>query len=163
MTCRSFLGQGSTSLSTIGLPFPCGSVASWKRQARSIIGVFSDVISGHQRYQGRIATLLVRLDHSDWRRDNRSMTLVAHAKSRVWGTRNSWSLAPHRSFEGDGCECEVDLEIQGDEKNGYHLVMAPAGFFTADRWYETQDNALAAASELFGVGPENWATKKERG
>jgi hypothetical protein len=31
-----------------------------------------DVTSGHQRYRGLIATLLVRLDHSDWRRDNRS-------------------------------------------------------------------------------------------
>jgi hypothetical protein len=37
-----------------------------------IIGIFGAVISGHQRYQGQIATLLVRLDNSDWRRDNRS-------------------------------------------------------------------------------------------
>jgi hypothetical protein len=41
-------------------------------EAGEIIGVFGDVISGHQRYLGQIATLLVRLDHSDWRRDNRS-------------------------------------------------------------------------------------------
>jgi hypothetical protein len=41
-------------------------------EAGEIIGVFGDVVSGHQRYQGKTATLLVRLDHSDWRRDNRS-------------------------------------------------------------------------------------------
>jgi len=92
-----------------------------------------------------------------------TMTLVAHTKSRVWGTRNSWSLAPHRGFEGDGRECEVDLEIQGDEENGFHLVMSPVGFFTADEWYETQGEALAAASELFAIDPGQWSSKKERG
>ena len=35
-----------------------------------IIGVFGDVIAGHERYRDQIATLLVRADHSDWRRDN---------------------------------------------------------------------------------------------
>jgi len=41
-------------------------------ESGQIIGVFGDVLSGHQRYRGQTATLLVRLDHSDWRRDNRS-------------------------------------------------------------------------------------------
>ena len=39
-----------------------------------IIGVYGDVISGHQRYLKQIATLFVRLDHSNWRRDNTSGT-----------------------------------------------------------------------------------------
>jgi hypothetical protein len=38
----------------------------------NIIGVFGDVLTGHERYRDQIATLLVRFDHSDWRRDNRS-------------------------------------------------------------------------------------------
>jgi hypothetical protein len=42
-------------------------------EAGEIIGVFGDVISGHPRYQGQIATLLLRLDNSNWRRDNHSM------------------------------------------------------------------------------------------
>lgn len=37
-----------------------------------IIGVYGGVISGHERYQGMTATLLVRLDNSDWSRDNHS-------------------------------------------------------------------------------------------
>lgn len=57
-------------------------------EAGEIIGVFGDVISGNQRYLGQIATLLVRLDHSDWRRDNRSSgnfkvgRTVAHPNGR---------------------------------------------------------------------------------
>ena len=42
------------------------------KEADKIVGVFGDVTSGHKRYEGQTATLLVRLDHSDWRRDNRS-------------------------------------------------------------------------------------------
>jgi hypothetical protein len=42
------------------------------KEAGEIIGAFGDVIAGHQGYRGQTATLLVRLDHSDWRRDNRS-------------------------------------------------------------------------------------------
>jgi hypothetical protein len=54
------------------------------------------------------------------------------------------------------------LEIVGDNKNGYNLVMSPAGFFTADHWYESKDDALAAASELFGLARESWKVKRER-
>lgn len=35
----------------------------------SLIGVFGPVIGGARRYQGLIASLLVRLDGSDWTRD----------------------------------------------------------------------------------------------
>jgi hypothetical protein len=90
------------------------------------------------------------------------MTLVTKTKSRIWGTRNAWSLALRRGFEGDGRECEIELEIQGDEKNGYHLIMSPAGFFTADEWYQSKEQALAAASELFGISPNKWNEKHER-
>ncbi|HZR19781.1 MAG TPA: hypothetical protein VFE51_21020 [Verrucomicrobiae bacterium] len=47
-------------------------VAGFIEESGKIVGVFGDVVSGHQRYQGQTATLLVRLDNSDWRRDNRS-------------------------------------------------------------------------------------------
>jgi hypothetical protein len=39
--------------------------------------------------------------------------------------------------------------------------MSPAGFFTADEWYESQEKALAAASELFGLARESWQAKHE--
>jgi hypothetical protein len=47
-------------------------VAGVIKESGVVIGVFGEVISGHQRYRGQTATLLVRLDHSDWKRDNRS-------------------------------------------------------------------------------------------
>ena len=61
------------------------------------------------------------------------MTLLARTRVRVWGTKDSWSLAPHRTLASDGRDCEVRLEIVGDNENGYNLVMSPAGFFTADQ------------------------------
>src|SRR5690242_8588368 len=47
-------------------------VAGVIEESGAVIGVFGEVTSGHQRYRGQTATLFVRLDHSDWRRDNRS-------------------------------------------------------------------------------------------
>lgn len=88
------------------------------------------------------------------------MTLIAHTTARIYGTANSWSLAAQRGHTSEGHECEVDLEIQGDEKHGFHLVISPAGFFTADSWYESKDSALAAAFELLGVTREKWSEKQ---
>ena len=65
------LGPGKHEITDDRSPFSL-RVAGVMKEAGEIIGVFGDVISGHQRYQGQTATLLVRLDHSDWRRDNRS-------------------------------------------------------------------------------------------
>jgi hypothetical protein len=51
----------------------------------------------------------------------------------------------------------VALEIQGDDRNGYNLVLIPVGFFTADYWYRTKQDALEAAEELFAIGPDMWS------
>ena len=83
-------------------------------------------------------------------------TLVAIAQSRIWGTTNSWSLDPHRGRNEPHQECQVRLEIQGDDESGYHLVMTPTGFFTADSWHATKDEVLKAAETLFGVGRDEW-------
>ncbi len=42
------------------------------REDTRIVGVFGPVTGGAERYQGLVATLLLRLDNSDWTRDNRS-------------------------------------------------------------------------------------------
>jgi hypothetical protein len=55
-------------------------------------------------------------------------------------------------------ERRVELEIQGDPKNGYHLVMSPEGCFTADSWHATLEDALADALGLFGVPIDGWTT-----
>jgi hypothetical protein len=82
------------------------------------------------------------------------MALSVRTRAWIHGTRNAWSLGPR----GDepGTECEVALEIQGDEREGFHLIMSPAGFFTADNWYRTSEEALRGASELFDVNAEEW-------
>jgi hypothetical protein len=57
------------------------SVEGVLEQDGTIIGVFGAVVSGHERYLNQIATLLVRLDGSDWRRDNRSAAQFKVGKS----------------------------------------------------------------------------------
>ena len=48
---------------------------------REIVGVHGNVISGHARYSGLVASLFIRLDNSDWKRDNTS-----HAQFKVGPT-----------------------------------------------------------------------------
>jgi len=75
----------------------------------------------------------------------------------IWGTSNAWSLLPDPNKNEPSTECEAYLEIQGNEKDGYHLVMSPNGFFTADNWYETKKEAIDSAEELFGVKESEWS------
>ena len=82
--------------------------------------------------------------------------ITAKTNVKIWGTKNSWSLAPKPETDNSGILCEISLEIQGNQKHGYHLVMSPSGFFTADYWYETKKDALENAEELFGIGPDDW-------
>jgi hypothetical protein len=82
--------------------------------------------------------------------------LRAQTTAVIFGTRNSWSLSWHPGCERAGTECNVQLEIQGDEKNGYHLVKSPEGFFTADDWHMSLEAAQNSAAELFGVKVAQW-------
>jgi hypothetical protein len=83
--------------------------------------------------------------------------MKAKTVALILGTPNSWSLAA-RPGETFPCQKrEVQLEIQGDPKNGYHLIQRPEGFFTADSWHATLRDALESAYELFNVRPEEWA------
>jgi hypothetical protein len=84
------------------------------------------------------------------------MRYTAITRARIWGYTNSWSLAPSLRQKGPDQECDVRLEIQGNKKHGYHLIMAPEGFFTADSHHPTIDDVMAAAEELFGVTREQW-------
>jgi len=97
----------------------------------------------------------------DWRRSLKQEmeSIVAKATARIWGTRNAWSLSAFADGRDCSCECEVSLEIQGDAKNGYHLVQSPDGFFAADSHHETKEDALETAEELFGVCRHEWSEK----
>lgn len=50
----------------------------------------------------------------------------------------------------------VNLEIQGTETDGYSFVMSPVGYFTADYWYSTLDEALEAGLALFSIPKDSW-------
>jgi hypothetical protein len=69
--------------------------------------------------------------------------------------RSGWSLEP-QSESSSPVECAIGLEIQGDDKHGYHLVMCPEGFSFADDHYETLREAMDSAAELFGVRDDQW-------
>jgi hypothetical protein len=89
-------------------------------------------------------------------------SITATTKAQIWGTRNAWSLSPNRGSNAPSQECDVALEIQGDDRNGYHLVMTPSGFFAADSWYQTKQEALEDAEELFGVCRDEWSNDSRK-
>ena len=85
--------------------------------------------------------------------------LRATAKARISGDYSSWSAAPFTSGGSEARECVVVLEIQGSPESGYHLVMAPEGFFEADDWFQSEDEAIEAAFNQFGVRRSEWQSQ----
>ena len=64
-------GTGQSDIVDDRRPFSM-RVAGVIRQDDRIIGVFGPTTAGSERYLGLVATLLMRLDDSDWTRDNSS-------------------------------------------------------------------------------------------
>ena len=81
----------------------------------------------------------------------------------VYGYPNAWSLSPPRPGCKPPARCQLYLRIQGDDKNGYHLIMRPEGFFEADTWYATYEEATEGAKEIFAVSPDTWTNIPEVG
>ncbi len=74
----------------------------------------------------------------------------------IRGSGNAWKVAEPCDPAAYVQEREVTLEIQGDGKDGFHLVMSPVGCFAADTWHETVEDAQDTALEVFGVRPDGW-------
>jgi hypothetical protein len=53
-------------------------------------------------------------------------------------------------------DVEVQLALDGNDVDGYHLVMTPDGALTADDWYPTLHEAMAVANARFGVPSDAW-------
>jgi hypothetical protein len=102
-----------------------------------------------ESYRGRAGELLVR--------PRRVAGVKAVVVMPICGSGNAWKVAEPSDPPAGVQEREVVLEIQGDAANGYHLVMSPAGCFSADTWHESAEDAKAAAAEVFGVAPDGWA------
>lgn len=75
----------------------------------------------------------------------------------IRGSGNAWKVAEPSDPPASVQERVVTLEIQGNAADGYHLVMSPAGCFTADTWHESVEDAKDTAAEVFGVLPDEWA------
>jgi hypothetical protein len=84
------------------------------------------------------------------------MKLVAKARTRIYGSHDSWSLSSIRGHPSDGIECDVDLEISSDGDHAFLLIQAPHGFFVADDWFASKEEALKTATECFGVSADEW-------
>ncbi len=74
----------------------------------------------------------------------------------IRGSGNAWKVAEPSDPPASVLERVVTLEIQGNIADGYHLVMSPAGCFTADTWHESVKDAKDTAAEVFGVLPDEW-------
>ncbi len=74
--------------------------------------------------------------------------------ARICGTKNAWSVGETAGVPIS--EVPVELEIQGQKQWGYHLVISPFGFFTADYHYDSLKEAFSSASEVFGVELATW-------
>ena len=75
----------------------------------------------------------------------------------ICGSGNAWKVAESSDPPAAVQHREVALEIQGSAATGYHLVMSPAGCFTADTWHESVADAKGTAAEVYGVSPDAWA------
>ncbi len=76
-----------------------------------------------------------------FRYNDRKLSMIqiyTKTKVRILGIKNGWSFAPREEKKGAGHPCDIKLEIQGSKRSGFHLVMSPPGFFTADPWYKTR-------------------------
>jgi len=84
-----------------------------------------------------------------------SVKAIAMVPMRGWG--NAWGVAKPSDPPGRVEDRVVTLEIQGNAADGYHLIISPAGCFTADTWHESVEDAKATAAEAFGVLPHEWS------
>ena len=74
------------------------------------------------------------------------------------GRPNSWSIA--EAGDANAVELSIELSIQGYSKTGYHLVICPDGYSSADSSYDSIDEAKEDVFEMFGVNQHEWTTVK---
>src|SRR3954452_25295119 len=82
------------------------------------------------------------------------MKAAAEILIRAYG--NAWKVAEPSDTGALVQRRVVEMEIQGDGKDGYHLIMSPERCFTADTWHETLEEVKDTAQQLFGVGLGEW-------
>ncbi len=79
--------------------------------------------------------------------------------ARIRELKGGWQVADaedEANYPQYVSEREVRLAIEGNPEDGYHLIMSPDGYFTADGWFPTTEEALVEAREVFGVSAADW-------
>ena len=84
------------------------------------------------------------------------MDYRAVTSARVRLLKGGWKLADSDDSSDHVRTLSIDLRIESDGKDGFHLVMTPTGLFTADTHHPSLEDAFETASELFGVSREAW-------
>jgi len=91
------------------------------------------------------------------RRSSRVTSLKASKVLNVYGVANGWSCSAEHGVRMTSCE--VEFCIQGDGGRGFVFVMMPSGFFAADSWCASLEDALETGED-FGVPRSAWVPSK---
>jgi hypothetical protein len=67
-------------------------------------------------------------------------------RALIWSRGNAWRVAKATDPEDEVREVSVHLDVLGNDVDGYDLVMAPEGCFTADAWYASKMEAIESAA-----------------
>jgi hypothetical protein len=53
----------------------------------------------------------------------------------------------------------IELEVEGDDADGWLVVITPDGCFTADHWFASKAEAIGAAQDVFGAPADGWTSE----
>jgi hypothetical protein len=84
------------------------------------------------------------------------LVIECSTKCRINLIKGGWKVAENSDDSEYVKVLNVDLSIQGNENNGFQLIMQPDGCFSADLYYNTLKEAYLSANETFGVFPDMW-------
>ena len=75
---------------------------------------------------------------------------------RIRILKGGWKVAEESDESKYVKVLKVQLSIEGNNKKGYFLFMEPEGLFCADNHFDSLDEAINDAFELFGVNKSDW-------
>jgi len=78
-------------------------------------------------------------------------------RSKIRKLKGGWRIANDSDPAKYVHDVEVELCIQGNSKNGFHLIITPENFFTADWHHETLEDAIESAQESFDISSSDWS------
>jgi hypothetical protein len=88
------------------------------------------------------------------------MPLEASATNMVHVYGKEWRLARPDDTEDKVKSMNIEFEIIGDDRNGFHLCMTAEECNTYDVWFSNIDEAIASALESHAVPVDSWSRAK---